>query len=279
MADSQQPAPVPASSDAEAEIWNAISYFEKILEALPADRLSLETLVSAYEKVGDHTRARDYTLRLARVLIDEADEDGAEELLARLRLLAPSDAAVAETIARLEALKPPKVMAEVLDDKNPLARRSANIAGEISLAWNLLQGNKLHQEDYSRVVHDLSENSSRAQDVPVSTLHVLHDRHHPGFNEILAFLATACNTPLIALERFEIPPAAASLLPLPFCIKRGVVVFDLMGRDALMAVLNPYDTQVLQDVEEMTGRSCHRFLAAPADFDAAMERLKAMTSA
>ena len=65
--------------DSEAEIWNAIAAFEKILEAIPNDRISLETLIEAYEKVGDHTRAKEYLLRLANVLIDESDEDAARD--------------------------------------------------------------------------------------------------------------------------------------------------------------------------------------------------------
>ncbi len=273
------PHPASTPSDAEAEIWNAIAYFEKILEAMPHDRLSLETLAGAYEKVGDHTRAKEYTLRLAGVLIDEADEDAAAELLGRIRLFDPADPDVKHAIARLENLKPKKVMALVMDDQDVLSRRSANIADEISMAWNLLQANKLSQEDYSHIVHDLSENSARALDAPVSTLHVLHDRNYAGFHEIVAFLASTCNTPLIVLEHFEIAPATAALLPLEFCVKRGVLLFDVMGRDALAAVLNPYATELARDIEDLTGKVCHRFLAIPSDFDAALDRIKKIKSA
>lgn len=271
MADSQHNK---TPSEAETEIWNAIAYFEKILEVLPNDHLSLETLAGVYEKVGDHTRAKDYTLRLANVMIDESDEDGIDELLGKIRQFDQNDPAVKNAVARLESLKPKKVMALVMDDTDRLSRRSVNIAGEISMAWNLLQANKLNQEDYSRVVQDLSENSTRAMEVPVSTLHVLSDRHHPGFNDILVFVASACNLPIIALASFDIQPATAALLPLEFCVKHGAIVFELMGNDALVAVLNPYDTQLSQDLEDLTGKTCHRYLTTPADFDAALGKLK-----
>ena len=263
-------------SEAETEIWNAIAYFEKILEALPHDRLSLETLAGAYEKVGDHTRAKACTLRLAHVVIDEADEDGVGELLGKIRQFDQNDPEVKDAIIRLESLKPEKVMALVRDDMDQLSRRSTNIAGEISMAWNLLQANKLNQEDYAHVVHDLSENSTRTLDVPVSTLHVLQDRNHPAFNDIIVFVASACNLPIIALANFDIQANTAALLPLEFCIKRGAIVFELMGNDALAAILNPYDTQLPQDLEDLTGKTCHRYLVTPADFDAALEKLKKM---
>ncbi|MDD5678296.1 MAG: hypothetical protein PHW60_09960 [Kiritimatiellae bacterium] len=265
-----------SSSEAETEIWNTIAYFEKILEALPHDRLSLETLASVYEKVGDHTRAKAYSLRLVQVLIDEADEDGIDELLGKIRRFDQDDPEVKNAINRLETLKPAKVMAVVRDDIDQLSRRSTNIAGEISMAWNLLRANKLNQEDYTRVVHDLSENSARTPNMPVSTLHVLQDREHPAFNDILAFVSSTCNMPILSLANFDIQPSTAALLPMEFCIQRGVIVFELMGNDALVAILNPYDTQLPRDLEDLTGKTCHRYLAPPADFDAALGRIKKM---
>lgn len=266
-------------SESETEIWNAIAYFEKILEALPNDRLSLETLSNAYEKVGDHTRAKAYTLRLAQVLINEADEDGIGELLVKIRQFDQNDPEVKVAIASLESLKPAKLMAVVRDDMDQLSRRSANIAAEISMAWNLLQANKLNQEDYAHVVHDLSENSARALDVPVSTLHVLQDRNHPGFNEILTFIASSCHLPLISLANFDVQPNTVALLPVEFCIKRGAIVFETMSNDALVAVLNPYDTQLPRDMEDLTGKTCHRYLVTPADFDATLGKIKKMSTA
>lgn len=261
-------------TEAETESWNAIAYFEKILEALPNDRLSLEALAGAYEKVGDHTRAKDYTLRLSGVLDNDADEDVIAEMLGRLRQFDATEPKVKEAISHLENLKPRKVMALVEDEKDLLSRRTVNIASEIAMAWNLLQVNKLSQEDYSHVVHDLSENSTRTLEVPISTLHVLHDRNHPGFNDILLFVSSACNLPIISLANFDLQPAATALLPLEFCIKRGALVFEVMGNDALAAILNPYDNQLPQDLEELTGKTCHRYLVTPADFDAALEKMK-----
>lgn len=266
-------------SSSETETWDAIAYFEKILEALPNDRLSLETLAGAYEQVGDHTRAQAYTLRLVQVMIEEADEDDIGKLLAKIRLFDQNDPEVKAAIARLESLKPEKVMAVVRDDMDQLSRRSANIANEISMAWNLLQAHKLNQEDYAGVVHDLSENSARALDTPVSTLHVLQDRNYPGFNEIIAFVATTCNLPIVSLANFDIQPATAALLPIEFCIQRGAIAFELMGNDALTAILNPYDPQLLRDMEDLTGKTCHRYLATPADFDATLVKIKKMIAA
>ena len=103
-----------SSKDAEAEIWNAIATFEKILEVMPADRVSLETLADAYEKMGDHTRSVQYAARLVGVLLDESEEDEARELLNKLLTIAPDDPQVQEAGERLKAHKPDKVMADVM---------------------------------------------------------------------------------------------------------------------------------------------------------------------
>ena len=68
----------------EEEVWNAIAAFEQILEAMPNDRASLEALCHAYEQIGDHTRAKDYVIRLVDVLVEEGDGAAAKRLSDRL---------------------------------------------------------------------------------------------------------------------------------------------------------------------------------------------------
>lgn len=257
----------------ESDIWNAIGQFEKILEVMPNDRFSLETLADAYEKIGDHTRAKDYFLRLANVLADEGDEDAVQETLARLKQFDQSDHNVKDTIARLESLKSRKVMAVVIDSGQTPASRQGHIAAEISMAWNLLQSKKLNQEEYSLIVHDLSESSGHAGNVPVSTLHALRDRNHAGMDEIMAFIATTCNAPMICLANFELQKDVCSLLTLEFMTNRGAIVFETIGNDALVAILNPYDNQLKMDVEGLTGRDCHYFLVSSEDFDGALGKI------
>ena len=271
--------PHKSDSGAEAEIWNAIAAFEKILEALPSDRVSLETLTDAYEKVGDHTRAKDYTLRLIQVLIDEGDEDAVHDLRRKIMSFDQNDLQVKKVLDRLKNIEPKKIRAVVRDAESALTRHSGNIAGEIAFAWNLLQAKKLTQDDYNNVVHDLSENSSKKTEVPVSVLHVLHDRHFPALTEVLDFVAASCNTPIVSLSNFELQANVATLLPVEFIIKRGVIIFDLLDADALAGILNPYDTQLPTDIEDLTGKSCHYFLVAPEDFDNALAKIKKLVPA
>lgn len=261
-------------SDTEAEILNAIAAFEKILEALPSDRISLETLADAYEKVGDRVRAQDYLLRLANVLIEENDEDAARDLLRKIRDGDQNDPQIQSIITRIENMEPEKVRAVVMDKAEPATLRASNISAEISFAWNLRQAQKLSQEEYSSVVQDLTEHSSKSVNVTITTLHVLNDRHFPGLNDIMAFASNACNTPIISLASFELMPECLALLSLEFSIRRGAIIFELMGNDALVAMLNPYDEQLAMDIEDLTGKPAYLYLVTPADFDAAIDKIK-----
>jgi len=266
--------PAGEKKQTESDIWNAIGQFEKILEVMPNDRFSLETLADAYEKIGDHTRAKDYLVRYADVLADEGDEDAAREILPKLRQFDQADPDIKDAIVRLEGLKSKKVMAEIIDSDQTPASRQGHIAAEISFAWNLLQAKKLSQEDYSLIVHDLSENSGHAGETPVSTLHALRDRNYAGIDDIMSFAATACNVPMICLANFELQKETFTLLSWDFMVNRGAIVFETLGNDILVAILNPYDNQLKQDVEGLTGRDCHYFLAASEDFDGALGRIK-----
>lgn len=80
--------------------------------------------------------------------------------------------------------------------------------------------------------------------------------------------------PIVALSSFEIPAELYEVLPLEFMIRRGVIVYDYVGEEALVVVMNPYDTALRQQVEARLGRKCHFFISLPSEFDAAVERIK-----
>jgi len=266
--------------DLEAEVWNAIAAFEQILEAMPTDRVSLQTLSDAYERVGDHTRAKDYLMRLANVLLDENDVDGAGGLLGRLAKYKDEDLEAAELIARIEALGPATAEAGAASNKaskeDDAAERHAavNITSELAFAWNLLQARELTQEEYSRVVEQLSDASTANLLSTVSVLHVLQDQDYVSLPQVIAFAGKECSTPVVSLSSFELRPEAVSLLPLDFVVRRGALVFEVMGAHCLVAVMNPYDQQLRQDVESTSGRPCHFYIASPSEFDAAVATIK-----
>ena len=153
-------------------------------------------------------------------------------------------------------------------------RKNIDITNELALAWNLLQANELSQEDYSNVVHDLSENSSKNIQVPVSVLHVLQDRSFKNIEKVMKFLIKDSGMPMVSLSSYETPKEIYSLLPLPFAMHRGAIAFEQMSHDLLVAVLNPYDAVLQADVKKATGKNCHFFLTMSGEYDNMLEKLK-----
>ena len=289
----------PGGEDQESEVFSAIAAFEQILEAIPNDRTSIETLTQAYEQIGDLARAKDYAIRLADVIIAESDHDAAQSLVPKLESLATGDPAAAEVVQRLKAFagsapgkaaaKPqPDEEKEKKDSRQPSAARQAqaaasaasvrssfNIANELPLAWNLLKANELTQEEYSSVVQDLTEMSATDAAVTVSVLHVLHDRAFKNLPKVLVTLAGECGTPVVSLANFELQADSFSLLPRDFLIRRGVIIFDSFGGDGLAVIMNPYDKELMKEVESIAGRKCFFYLTPPAEFDAALAKINA----
>jgi hypothetical protein len=261
--------------DVESEVWNAIAAFEQILEAMPNDRVALETLFQAYEQIGDASRSLEYLCRLGDSIADEADVHAAQDLVEKVQAHAhESDAAgaVAERLSQLIAN--PQLQTETEAAPHDEDPRPKSITSEMSLAWNLLQAGELTEDEYSSIVQDLTECLSRDMEVPVSVVHVLHDREFRNYEKILAFISKDSGTPLISMSNFDLSPDVYNVLPLNFMMHRGAIVFERMETDLLVAVLNPYNKELQQAVRSITGCNCHFYQVAPEDYDSSLEDIR-----
>ncbi|MBM4142259.1 MAG: hypothetical protein FJ225_01505 [Lentisphaerae bacterium] len=259
----------PERDDLSAEIRGAVAGFEKILEALPDDRASLEALAHAYEQIGQPDRAKDYLFRLADVLVSDGDVEGARELAERIEPHAEDDPRARELIVRIQGLG-----AERVAGPAPVqVSTEFNMAEELSLAWNLLQAGQLNQEEYASVVQDLTEMCAGEALATVSVIHVLEARAHKRMDQILNFISRECGTPFVWLSSFELQNQVLSLLPMDFMLRRGAMVFETLGDAALVVVMNPYNQSLRSDVEALVGRACHYFTTLPSEFDRALDKV------
>ena len=272
-----------AAPSPEGEVWSAITAFEQILEAMPEDRSSLEALSHAYAQIGDHARAKDYLVRLTRVILNEGDSAAAADLLEKLRPYVNDDAEVRELVESIQqistespALEAP-VSAPAAAPAAPV-RMAFRMADELSFAWNLHEAGQITQDEYAQVVQDLSEMSVGNSETTISLLHVLQGRAFKNLEQIIGYAAGQCGTPIVSLANFEVQYQACRLLPVKFMIARGALPFDLLGSHALVVVLNPYDKQLREDVQVLAGCPCDFFVTLPSDFDLGLERVKSLTA-
>ena len=275
-AKSQAPA-APREVRDDTEALEAIAAFEQILESVPNDRVALQALHDAHEQLGDTDRAHGYLVRIANVIAEEGDVDAGRLLLGSIEALMDKRSDAKQAAQKLRSLLPEDELAQRPTVKGKVeTKRTGDITAEMTLAWNLHQSGELNQNDYSQVVADLSENSSKSLNVPVSVLHVLTDRGATNVEKILSFLARDSGFPIITLQSFELQLEACALLPLPFMQSSGAIPFECMGQDVLIAVLNPYNTALQEEVKETIGRRCHFYLLPASEYDAALEKIEAM---
>lgn len=272
----------------ETEIMTAITAFEQILDAMPNDRASLEALSQAYEQIGDHTRAKDYLIRLGGVMVDESDSAGAKTLLNRLNQYAEEDSRAKELAVKIVGMadsQGPSIATAGGDADRwaaaslNAARSGFNMADELSFAWSLMEAEQLTQDEYSTVVQDLTEMSTSESDHTISVLHVLDARGISGLERIMAYVSEQANTPLVSLASYDLSLDTIKILPLAFMRARGAFVFEMIGDDALIAVMNPFDKQLQEDIENTVGRGCHFYTCHPAEFDTAVNKAKEILAA
>ncbi len=279
------------------QVLEAVSFFEQMLQTMPDDRLSLDVLSQAYEQAGDTARACSLLARLARVVEHEADAEAARLLQTRLARYAgtPEADRALEQLARFvsQAAKPAAAKTdrpaagksaavpteEVLRLIQDPANRRALAMQELDFAWMLHEEGLLSEDQYASVVSDITDLSANATPHPVSVLHLYHDRQMPQIDRILSFATAKSGAPLLPLASFDPQAAAYGLLPLDYLTIKGVLPFEVMSNDLLVATLNPLNGKLKAELERLTGRRCHFYLVLPAEFDAALEKIRKQTPA
>lgn len=268
------------NQDQQTQLEQMVETLEQILEVMPEDLSTLQTLYETYIKLEKPQEAFEYLDKIADFAVRSQHEEAVRFALqqyqalgdagpeiegrkAQLQVLLAGDASVVETIGETPEVK------ETGSDVG-----AQDLEAEMALAWDLFQDEQLTQEEYSNVLHDLTEMSSRAVGVPVTVLHVLHDRQFSRFERLITHLCEKSEVPIVSLSSYEENEDLRSVLPEEFPGKRGVLPFASVGDDLLVAVLNPFDKTRLRSAESESGRACHPYLVAPDDYDRRLDQLR-----
>ncbi len=272
---------MPEPSESRKEMRAAIEAFEQILEVMPRDRGALEAILLAVQEDGDAGKTMEYRMRLVEVLLEEQDEAAARQHIDLLRS-ADNERARA-LVAQFEQRHPAtpagstgtSAIRAPTPRKTPLGRTSSsfNMAEELGVAWKLLEAGELSQEEYASLARDLTEMSSTDVVGTISTLHALESGNFKQFERMLAVIARESRAPFITLSCFAMRAELAPLLPWDFMLHRGALVFEQLGKEHLVAVLNPFSQSLREDLQTLLKSPCHLFLARPSEFDAALARL------
>ena len=271
-------------TSANSSVEETISLYENLLKSSPNDSAALEALASAYEQAGNTLRARATLIRLSRVIINKRDTVAAARVIEMLRPHAEADFDALEALTTLDIFvkESPDAAAEsagatpapaaepppsgVILDKIILNR-------EMSLAWDLCSDGRLKQEEYSQIIEDLTVQIAESRGTAISVLHAVVDRQIPGFDGLMQHLSEKSRHPFIDLSAFEPQPPDLRNVPKSYLMRQGAVVFDEIGGEYLVGLLNPVDKTLRKDLRHYLGVPCHFYLVAPEAFDKAWMKI------
>ncbi|MDH3346253.1 MAG: hypothetical protein OEL75_03620 [Kiritimatiellaceae bacterium] len=262
----------------DGDLADSIAMLEQILEIMPEDTTALKALYNAYGQAGRQDRCFEYLTKLTDAVCAEPDAEVSEFIVDQLQNF--KEDYLSESAACLERLRGTKapvagVGGHSLEKESSDSNSEVDISEELALAWRLYEENQLTQEDYSSILSDLTETSSKEIDVPVSVSHVLHDRGFGQMNRIINYMSSRSGVPFISLRSsFELSEKLGAALPLEMMSRDGVLPFGYFGDDLLVAVLNPYNTALLDKAEKASGLRCHSYLVLPEDYDAVLGKIR-----
>ena len=266
--------------DQDAQL--AIEINEQLLETMPEDVPTLEELVRASAQIGDLDRMERYAVRLVRLHLQgdrvaqalglipqlksvaERSPD-ALVLLEELQGLAP-DHPEPEPFSAPTATRPPD--APVVVEQKIIPSHQQVLQAELDFAWHVHDRQWVTREEYSEWVQGLTDATAGAEpQTTVSLLHVLERIRYSPLEPLMLRVANDARVPYLPVSRFDTPLAVAALLP-PKAVRRmGAAPFERMGKDVLIALLNPFNDRLRASITAQIGHRCHFYLTSAAEFD------------
>lgn len=260
---------------AREDLQQTAAMLEQILEVMPDDLFTLRALYETLLKLEQPEQALDCLKRL---------DDGARaaqnsEIIA---FVIDQYESIVEHLPelrnRIDRLQESLMVADLVNVPSSSAKsaagRNSGVDSEMALAWELFQDEQLSQEEYSNVLHDITEMSSKDITVPVTVLHILHDRNFSRFDRLMTHLCQKSGVPIIGLGQFEEREDLRDVLPVDFISRHGALPFAKVGDELLLAVLNPMDRALVERAGKLAGRRCHPYLVSPQEYDQRLSQIK-----
>lgn len=149
---------------------------------------------------------------------------------------------------------------------------------EVLLANHLHRSRILSDQEYHLTLQDLCWQTSKPHPTPRACLFVLEDRTLPHRDKAIEFVAHDSASPYLDLTLIEIHPEFFEVLPRDFCMSRAACVFGEVGGEPLVAMLNPFNLQLKEDISRLIDSEPHYFVTSAASYQDFLNRQLAAQS-
>ena len=145
---------------------------------------------------------------------------------------------------------------------------------ELLLAQHLMRARQVSEAEYHILLHDLCHYTTKAQTAPRTVLHILDQRELPHRDGVIEFLAHDSGVPFIDLALFRPEEDVMDLLHLEFIQVRAACAFGHIAGEPMVAVLNPYNLQLRDDVGLLVQRPTHYYLGSAKGYQRMLDAIR-----
>ncbi len=252
---------------------------EEILELMPGDVGTLNSLVYTYLQMEDADRASQYALQLRSILVANGDFDQLKSLAGAYLEFAPDNQVFQELaqdsggafsapapvkLPGLSVEEPTAVTTGQFDLSMPdvsLNELCMQLNHELELGEFLKREGLIADNVSDQAVESLIQNSSDASVViPLTLLTELSNIEHINMQRIYGVLSQKTNTPFIKLSQFEVSDDLLSLFDLNTAKRLGIVPFAKFENEVMIAFLNPFDETLKETLSKYLNIKLHFYL-------------------
>ena len=253
---------------------------EALASGLPATPGVLLTLHDLWTIAGNPATAESHLLNLASSITESNALEmatGVRGILSALPKPAPRAINELDRLQELIRLHRRRLLLSSI----PLDERRIHkfdLAREVMLVQRLFKAKTMSSQELFAVLMDICGYSQGGAVKPSTVLHAVHDQAMACEQKVMEYLVKHAGLPYLSMECFVIKPEAALALHVEFMKHRAALVFDTIGPDALVAILNPYNQKLRQDVALVTQRNCHFFLVSAGEYDKTLDLIIRQTN-
>ncbi len=262
-----------SEADRVSEVKGAIDAFMQILEVMPNDLAALEALWRAYSDIGDVGNSLNFLVRLAGEIKEQEDLTSARRVLNSISGVDYFDPRIEMISIDLNTLISDG-KGEAVEKEVSRAHFHLNMSEELVLVWALREAGLVDENVYSQVASILGGETPTGHNHGLTAMHILDTHPEINMDSVLEFLSREYSTPLVELSCFDVMGDHIPIFPQSVISSRQAVPFGQFGRDDLqVAILNPGNKALRDNVEEMTGKHCHFYLCRPSEMDKVAEEI------
>ncbi len=275
----------------------------EILEIMPDDIATLNSIVYNLLLLEDYPKAVDFAIRLRQVLIADDNEAEFNHYVKQYMEFAPACTQLEELcitndtdsfnpapqtqkkVLLKKTTPTPEIIlpVEPLSNDAPFAQTSSIIEleelssqlnSELKFADLMKMEQVITSDQCDRATESMIANSTNPNiTTPLSFLYEVSLLQHINMDKLLGIITHEYNIPFINLADFKLQPETVDLIPRKLSKKLGIIIFDQFCGELQVAILNPLNKELKRAISRFLNKKAHFFLASPSELQRTYEKL------